>query len=104
MPQTDIDWTFASIPGDGEDKAPPARPPAPTRRGRAPVPGRRRRWALRLAALLSVLAVAGLAGYLLYWNGWQRVQGQISQEVTYEDTQALAGNAAAVVSLQSSDN
>ena len=104
MPQTEFDWTFDAIPEEGEDKARSGRPPSARRPG-PPLgaPARRRRGRL-LLGLLGLVVVAGLGLYAVYLNGWQRVRAQLSQEVAYEDTQSLAGNAEAVAALQWPDN
>src|SRR5687768_3116250 len=103
MPATEIDWTFDSIPTDGEDRAQrqglPSPSPAPRRAGNPWRPHTR-----FIMALLALAAIGGLGLYLLYRNGWQRVQFALSQEIAYEDTQSFAGNAEAVAALQWPDN
>src|SRR3990172_5735224 len=104
MSQPELDWTIDEAPAEHTaGQAPPAPPP----RRSAPRPQRKVTWTRRrtgwLLTGLALLAAAALGVFLVYQNGWNRVQAQIRAAVVYEDEQSLAGNADAVRAVQLDD-
>ena len=104
MPNTEIDWTFDAIPAENEEPARRPRAPNAPRPGPPPRHSVRRRRLWLLAGAVRLVAVIAASVYLLYANGWRRVEAQLSQEIAYEDNEALAGQADTVAALQWPDN
>jgi hypothetical protein len=99
MSDTDLDWTFDSIPA--ADEPPAVVPPRPQR----PAPPRlRRAWPRWQLWALPALVIGGLLGVLVFTRlGWSRLQAQVRAEVVYEDERAAARDVAAVAAVQAPD-
>ena len=100
--------TWAAAPG--QPAAPPAAPsaaPAPTVISAPAPPLARRsslRWAWPLAAVMGLVALGlGVTAYISRL-GWQRITGDITALVRYEEETAYAGNVNLALAVQDQDN
>ncbi len=102
----ELDWELSDAP---QDQTPPPIPQAPLPRQPKPSTrpaGRRpaRRWAGPLLTLILLAGLGSLAAWQVSRLGWQRVTGDITALVHYEDAQAANGAADLVLNVSDNTN